>query len=117
MLLSVVNLSGFIVPGTRTATSSLDEAGRNQPLSLYLQASNSPLSPKFSLSSEPPMRPTPKKKEMKENKKQIGRELRLSVCQADVGVKAGCLGNCFHFGGERKLVRRGRAVVGEESKN
>ena len=63
MLLSVVNLSGFIVPGTRTATSSLDEAGRNQPLSLYLQASNSPLSPKFSLSSEPPMRPTPKKKE------------------------------------------------------
>lgn len=63
------------------------------------------------------MHPTPKKKEMKENKKGIARELRLSVCQADVGVKAGCLGNCFHFGGERrKLVRRGRAVVGEESK-
>jgi len=62
------------------------------------------------------MHPTPKKKEMKENKKGIARELRLSVCQADVGVKARCLGNCFHFGGERKLVRRGRAVVGEESK-
>lgn len=42
------------------------------------------------------MRP-PQEKEMKENKKRIGRELRFSVCQADVGVKAGCLGNCFHF--------------------
>lgn len=24
-------------------------------------------------------------------------------------------GNCFHFGGERNLIGRGRVVIGEES--
>lgn len=42
--------------------------------------------------------------------------MRLNVCQADVGVKAGCLIIAFICGGGKKLVRRRRAVIEEESR-